>query len=367
VFINVVAPVCNIWYLDNMYFGSESRSLAQVRIALEAALGPSAGLAAEPEPPSAGGLDLILRGRDAMYGIEYKSAGDAASVGAALRQLRHFPRDKGSRTPHVPIVAVPYMGETGRRLCDEAGVSWIDLSGNAWIETPSRQIRILGNRNRFLARGRPANVFAPKSSRVIRTLLMEPRRAFSQAELVAASGVDRGRVSRLVRRMETMGLLAIDPPGHRLRDPSLALEAWREAYDFSRHHLLEGHVSVREPTELIARLQGSSRLSWALTGLVAAWQYSRFAMYRLISFFVREVPSPKWFDSIGFVAEPRGANVWIISPTDDSVFVGSRVVRGVPCVHPLQVYLDLKAHPERAAEAAAQLRPLALNGKAGGG
>jgi hypothetical protein len=67
------------------------------------------------------------------------------------------------------------------------------------------------------------------------------------------------------------------------------------------------------------------------------------------------------------VAEPRGANVWIISPTDDSVFVGSRVVRGVPCASPLQAYLDLKAHPERAAEAAAQLRPLVLNGKAGSG
>jgi hypothetical protein len=30
--------------------------------------------------------------------------------------------------------------------------------------------------------------------------------------------------------------------------------------------------------------------------------------------------------------------------------------RGVRCVHPVQVYLDLKDHPERSAEAAQQLR-----------
>lgn len=88
-------------------------------------------------------------------------------------------------------------------------------------------------------------------------------------------------------------------------------------------------------------------------------------MYRLTSLFVREPPSPAWLESLGFQEEARGANVWIISPTDESVFVGARRVQGVPCVHPVQAYLDLKAHPERAAEAAAQLRRLALGGSSG--
>lgn len=35
-------------------------------------------------------------------------------------------------------------------------------------------------------------------------------------------------------------------------------------------------------------------------------------------------------------------------------------VDGVPCVHPVQVYLDLKGHPERSSEAAARLRAEAL-------
>jgi hypothetical protein len=109
--------------------------------------------------------------------------------------------------PLVPILAVPFMGETGRRLCAEAGLSWIDLSGNGWIEAPGRRIRILGHSNRFASRGRPADVFAPRSSRVVRALLTEPDRAVTQGELVAITGVDKGRVSRLVRRLEAMGLL----------------------------------------------------------------------------------------------------------------------------------------------------------------
>lgn len=71
--------------------------------------------------------------------------------------------------------------------------------------------------------------------------------------------------------------------------------------------------------------------------------------------FLERRPSKK-----AFVEGSRGANLWIVVPADDAVLVGARMVEGAPCVHPLQAYLDLKAHPERAAEAAARLRPLVL-------
>jgi len=333
-------------------------------MALKSLLG-LASLRAVREPP--GGVDLLVQGPDVAFAVEWKSVGDAANVGAALRQLgRHAERRPSKKV--VPMVAVPYMGDIGRRLCAEAGVSWIDLSGNAWIDAPGRQIRILGNRNRFASAGRPANVFAPRSSRLVRTLLMEPGRAFSQAELVSASGVDKGRVSRLVRRMLAMELLVVEGEGYRLKDPAVALDAWTEAYDFRKHHVLEGHVAVRDPDELLGKIQEAAppeKLPWALTGLAAAWRMTHFAMYRLTSLFLRDVPSSAWLDSLGFVEGPRGANLWILVPADDSVMVGARVVEGVPCVHPLQAYLDLKAHPERASEAAARLRPLAL-GRASG-
>ncbi len=327
-------------------------------------LRPEASVARGRTPTQA---DLLIRGRDAAVAVEWKAAGDAANVSGAVQQLSTF-RSAGGRHLKglVPLVAVPFMGETGRRLCAQAGVSWLDLSGNAWIDTPGYRIRILGNPNRFAARGRPADVFAPKSSRVIRALLIEPDRAFSQAELASVSGVDKGRISRLARRLRAMGLIeqVASDRTLRLSNPALALDAWHEAYDFWKHDVRQGHVASRDADELIRKLAkaspGASR-PWALTGLAAAWHLTRWAMFRLTTIFVRERPSDEWLSAIGFREEPRGANLWIARPVDDGVFEGVRTIDGAPCVHPLQAYLDLKAHPERAHEAADELRKRHLN------
>jgi len=333
--------------------------LADVRSALGKVLGPGEDLG------DAGGLvsgevDLLLQASDGVFAVEWKPVGDAANVGRAVRQLGSVKKARAGRSmPLTPLLAVPYMGETGRRLCAEASLSWIDLSGNAWIDAPGRQVHILGHRNGFLSPGRPADVFAPRSSRVIRALLMEPERSFTQSELVEVSGVDKGRVSRLVKRLEAMGLVArVDSRSLRIKEPALALDAWREAYDFERHDIVRGHVAVRDPGELVQRIAESSAPSgpWALTGLAAAWQLTHFAMFRLVTILVAHRPSADWLSAIGFREEARGANLWIVRPVDDAVFDGATAVEGVPCAHPLQVFLDLEAHPERAKGAAEELR-----------
>ena len=35
--------------------------------------------------------------------------------------------------PVIPLLAVPYMGETARAYCEQNGVAWLDLSGNGRI------------------------------------------------------------------------------------------------------------------------------------------------------------------------------------------------------------------------------------------
>jgi hypothetical protein len=338
---------------------------------VESTLRELLGLAADSTTrrASAGKIeaDLVVRARGATVVVEWKAASDASGVAGAINQLSASTKTAGLRSKTVVrIVAVPFMGETGKRLCAEAGVSWLDLSGNAWIDAPGARIRILGHPNRFVSRGRPANVFAARSSRVVRALLMEPGRAFSQADLVSVSGVDKGRVSRLARRLSAMRL--IEQAGAdrtmRISQPALALDLWHEAYDFWKHDVLQGHVATRSPEELIVRIAKASKGSprpWALTGLAAAWYLTRSAMFRLTTLFAGERPSEAWLSAIGFREDARGANVWIARPIDDAVFKGMRLIKGVPCVHPLQAYLDLKAQPERAQEAATELRKKFLN------
>ncbi len=48
--------------------------------------------------------------------------------------------------------------------------------------------------------------------------------------------------------------------------------------------------------------------------------------------------------------------MWIVTPNDAGVFYAAKDVNGVRCVRPVQAYLDLAGQPERAKEAAAELR-----------
>jgi hypothetical protein len=45
-----------------------------------------------------------------------------------------------------------------------------------------------------------------------------------------------------------------------------------------------------------------------------------------------------------------------VAPNDAGVFQGTGDRDGVRCVHPVQIYLDLKEHPERASDAAERVR-----------
>ena len=123
-------------------------------------------------------------------------------------------------------------------------------------------------------------------------------------------------------------------------------------------------ISPRGPaTRWCGRLAGqlkSDKLEHAVSGLAAAWLLNQFAGFRLAVVYVGQMPSTEALRQIGFHEESRGENVWLVVPNDEGVFQGVAEHEGIPCVHPVQVYLDLKNHPERSAEAAVQLRQKVL-------
>ena len=158
--------------------------------------------------------------------------------------------------------------------------------------------------------------------------------------------------------------LAVVPP-HQAGRQTVAdlLDAWREAYDFSKHTIVRGHIAARSSDEILRRLGehfDSAHLQHAVTGLAGAWLCTHFAGFRLVVFYVAQNPDPSVFQRIGFHEEQRGENVWLVVPNDAGVFLGSSRRDGLMCVDPLQLYLDLKNHPERSAEAAEHLRKAML-------
>ena len=360
-------------------------------------------------------FDLVLSVTEWTFAVHVTSAAVAGKIAAWADRLEKAARSLRRRHV-VPLLAVPFMTEAARTACAEVGLSWIDLSGNARIVAPGLRIIVDGRPNDFVKRGRPSSAFAPKSARVVRWLLMHPGRAFSQRDIALATDMSEGFVSRIVARLEKDGYLVRGPieeplkgrygapsrhgggfgfgtaygygdpsgsgygspdaeeplpnPPHdpprmtsktqvRARDPRILLDAWHEVYQFRKHTILEGHIASRSGEALtheIAERLTAARCSHAVTGLSAAWQWTRFASFRLATFFVEEEPPKVVLDALGFRPESRGANIWFVIPDDAGVFHGAQVRQGVRTVHPVQAYLDLKAHPERSAEAAEHLR-----------
>ena len=302
--------------------------------------------------------DAVVEIAGTTFVIEYKSLGFTAPISAAIEQVLEQASAMGQRA--VPLVAVPFMGPIGRKRCEDAKVAWLDLSGNARIVAPGIRVLVEGQPNQFKSLGRPSSAFAPKSARISRWLLMHPGQSLKQREIAQATGMDEGFTSRIISRLEEENFVLRGSDGEiRLRDPNLLLDAWHEAYDFSVHQVIAGHLAARSGEDALRRLAlglQSPNARCAATGLAAAWLLTKFAGFRLVTIYVSERPSSETLEALGFREDPRGANVWLVVPRDEGVFHGTERRDGIMCVNPVQAYLDLKDQPERAREAADHLR-----------
>jgi hypothetical protein len=341
-----------------MKLPSQARALLQIRRLLS----DWTGIAVDHLVPgrlskSLARADLVVRAGEVTLVVEYKGSAEAAILHGAIEQSRAYAKSASGTA--IPVVAVPYMGDLGKALCERAGVSWLDLSGNARIVAPGIIINVQGQPNQFKRPGRPSSVFAPKSARIARWFLTHPNRSLSQRELSRVTKLDEGFASRVARRLVEDGYLAREDAGLRLANPDLLLDAWRDTYDFSKHTILRGHITARSGEELLAHCAAKLmklRAEHAATGLGAAWLLAKFSGFRLTTLYLAEPPETALLGELGFRPDERGANTWLVVPNDQGVFDEAATVQQVRCVQPVQVYLDLKGHPERAAEAASDLR-----------
>jgi len=324
----------------------QGRLIEEMGSILEEAIGTSIE---SLEPPEGVALDLVLRCGEYLFLVEARRSGSAAPVYMAAKSLRRAERELLERLPTassaaiVPVLVVPYMGEAGRRVCEEEGLAWLDRSGNASIRAPGLRILMRGHENRFKKRGRKATPFAPQASRIARQFLLDDNRSYTQKQLVEATGLDQGFVSRVLRRMEEDHLLARRARQYEVTDRTLLLSSWQEVYDFTKHRVIKGHIAARSSEDLTAVLSTAFQnegLTSAATGLAGAWLLTRFASFRLVTFYLNHEPPREVLAQLGFRDQERGANTWIVIPNDKGVFFGRQERDGIWSAHPVQVYLD---------------------------
>lgn len=305
--------------------------------------------------------DLVQRIQGYTFVVEWKTTATSALIVDAINNIREsVSEDNDERT--IPVIAVPFMGEAGRQLCEGSGISWLDLSGNANATAPGLRIQIEGKPNKFKGVGRPKNLFAPKSSRIAREFLMNPGVILTQRELARNTRLNETYVGRVVRELERENLLTRDKETNAVRAPDLdlLLDAWRENYEFDKHSITYAFAAQRTgdaTMRFVAEGLEKNRIEYAATGLAGAWLLTHFAAFRTVVFYVNEIPTPDLLKELKINEQPRsGANVWLVFPNDEGVFSGASSREEIACAHPVQIYLDLKDQPERASDAAESVR-----------
>lgn len=262
------------------------------------------------------------------------------------------------------LILAPSLGEPLARDLRIAGINHADLNGRLYLnlDSPSLLIDRQPSGKRFANPTSELDVFALKSTRLLRTLLCVREERWTQAALAERSGLSRGLVSRLVRTLVAGGYLRPETPATRqqagtwrLADFDRLLDAWRERDNWlTRGRLLQYSVLGENPEQTARKLQGWLGASVPVfTQWFAANLRQAYTDTPVVSAYVVDAAE---LNRIPARAVPTGGNLWIIVPRDDGPLREAREADGFRLACDVQIYLDLLGAGGRGPDHAQVLR-----------
>ena len=312
---------------------------------------------------SAAGADLVVEvltpsGKRRRLYVETRSAATPNRIPHAMRQLKTEP---GWRAGSYPVLASRFLSPRARELCREAGVGYLDLAGNCYLQFEDFLLQKIVDRNPFPQQGRPASLFSPVSSRLLRAMLEEPSRSWRVSELAAVAGASLGQTSNVCRRLVEEAYARPQDRRVQLVVPGRLLEAWRDASRVLPQARHAFYSFERDPEQLARRLArvGAERgWPYALTSFAAAIRVAPFVHgIGVVEWYVADAAAlDGWVEALDLRPVESGPNVVLRVPDDPGVFYRAHAVDDVTVVGNVQLYLDLWPEPSRGHEQADFLR-----------
>jgi hypothetical protein len=278
---------------------------------------------------------------------------------AMLRHKATQLRERARRTPRaLPAMLAPFLTKSQQEWLRQAGVAYVDLEGNAWIQAKGVYVDKVGPRVESLRRPVAPNPFSDKASVVLRQLLLS-RAPSGVREMAGVTGLSAGYVSKVVSRLLDLGYVSSGTEGKTiLADADAVLKDWASAYDFSKNRMSGYFCRAREATEVIERIRKwSPEIDYALTAQAGAYLVSPYASFDRVDLYVsKQEDVEALVDGLGLEQVERGGNLFAGVPYyRHSAFFGARVITGLKVVSDLQLYLDLLKYPLRGSEQAQHL------------
>lgn len=123
-----------------------------------------------------------------------------------------------------------------REAAEQAGLSYLDLDGRGrvvaaglvYVAPPHAVGRLEGSRS---------SPFAPKSSRVVRTLLSDRHKRWRLSDIAALSDLNPGNVHQTLAALIDRGVLERDEDAYRVADPGSLLETWADQHKPPRERI----------------------------------------------------------------------------------------------------------------------------------
>lgn len=287
---------------------------------------------------------------------------------ARLREKCDLLRARARRTRGIPVLVAPFLNAELRAYCQNAGVQYLDLSGNVWLETPAVFIQKEAPKNLYPHQAKRRSPFADRASLILRFLSTDPH-PMTLGQIVSATGLDSGYVSRIVRSAVDLRYAALDSDGRvRLVNQEEMLGDWAAGYTWRRNPCTT--YFMKEPAEsfpelLRAVLSRSPQSRCALTMHGGNNRVAPFTSYGIWHLYLEEPGLERdLVEGLHLERTPEDAgNVTLLTPYyRSSVFFNARLIEGLAVVSDLQLFLDLRHYPVRGGEAseevlARRLRP----------
>ncbi len=273
-----------------------------------------------PEP----GPDAIFRvrapdGDESAIIVEVKAQVAPRDISRLVTQFQSYATKTETEAAAFLLVA-PYLSARARELLDDAGVAYVDQTGNVRlaIEQPALYIERTGAGSNPFREDRPLRSFkGPAAGRVVRALcdFIPP---YGVRELANRSRTPAATVSRVVALLDRDAIVTKDSRGRVVAvDWRALIRRWTQDYSLMSSNRTQTYLEPRGLPQLLSKLRANP-LQYAVTGSLAGAAKAPIAAPRLATLYVEDPVSAA--ATLGLRPAESGANIVLAEPFDRVVF-----------------------------------------------
>lgn len=268
------------------------------------------------------------------------------SVNQLLSYLEYVPNTYG-------LIVAPFITKKSAEICKGAGIGYMDLIGNCYLDVRNVYIEKEGRANDEAEKRVLKSLYYPKAERILRVLLNNPGKSWKMAGLTAEAGVSLGMVSKVKQRLQAVEWIETQTTGFNLTKWKELLAEWQTQYRYTKNEIFNFYSLKSEAyiKEQLSEYCKKNNIRYALSlfsGASLVAPYTRFN--RFFAYVEQDVDRIK--EALDLKPVSSGANITLLLPYDAGVFYGLQEYNGTPVVSAIQLYLDLINFKGRGEEAA---------------